>query len=57
MSRVTRRSGTKSLTCMECQRRVKSKAGSSPRTVLSFRGKSKARLDRHLAEAHGRGAS
>ncbi len=55
MSRVTRRSGTKSLTCMECQKRVRVKQGVSPRTVLSFRGKGAARLARHLREVHGPG--
>lgn len=54
MSRVARRAGTKALTCPECQRRARVKQGSSPRTVLSFRGKSQARLDRHLKEVHGR---
>lgn len=51
MSRVGRRAGTKALTC---QRRARVKQGSSPRAVLSFRGKSRARLDRHLKEVHGR---
>lgn len=55
MSRVTRRNGTKSLTCFECQKQVKAKAGVSPRTVMSFRGKGRARLMRHLAEVHGPG--
>ena len=54
MSRVTRRASTKALVCMECQRRVKGKSGSTPRTVLSFRGQSQARLDRHMREVHGR---
>lgn len=53
MSRVTRRAGTKSLTCPECARQVKGKQGTSPRTVMTFRGKSRARLRRHLAEVHG----
>ncbi len=54
MSRVTRRAGTKALVCMECQRQVKDKAGKTARTVMSFRGKSRARLERHLKEVHGR---
>lgn len=54
MSRVTRRAGTKSLPCMECQKHVKAKQGVSPRTVMSFRGKGRARLERHLREVHGK---
>lgn len=54
MSRVQRRAGTKALVCMECQRGVKGKPGVSARTVMSFRGKTQARLDRHLREVHGR---
>jgi hypothetical protein len=54
MSRVGRRAGTKSLTCMECQKHVKAKSGTSPRTVMSFRGRGPARLARHLREVHGR---
>jgi hypothetical protein len=54
VSRVTRRAGTKSLVCAECQRHVKVKQGLSPRTVMTFRGKGRARLDRHLREVHGR---
>jgi hypothetical protein len=53
VSRVTRRAGTKALTCMECQKHIKPKAGTSPRTVMSFRGKGRARLERHLREVHG----
>lgn len=54
MSRVSRRAGTKALVCGPCQKRVKVKAGISPRTVMSFRGQSRARLDRHLREVHSR---
>lgn len=53
MSRATRRAGTKSLVCMECQRKAKAKAGKSQRNVMSFRGKGRARLARHLREVHG----
>lgn len=53
MSRVTRRAGIKALVCMECQKHVKAKAGVSPRTVMSFRGKGRARLERHLRDVHG----
>ena len=56
MSRVSRRAGTKALVCMECQRGVKGKSGVSPRTVMSFRGKSQARLDKHMREVHRRAA-
>jgi hypothetical protein len=52
MSRVSRRAGTKALVCGPCQRGVKAKTGTSPHTVMSFRGKSQARLDRHLREKH-----
>jgi hypothetical protein len=57
MSRVSRRAGTKALTCHECQRRVKGKPGSTARTVLSFRGKGRARLARHIRDAHYRETS
>ncbi len=57
MSRVTRRAGTKALVCMHCQRQVKDKAGKTTRTVMSFRGKSLARLMRHLREVHGQQGS
>jgi len=55
MSRAGRRAGTKALTCMQCQKHIKTKTGSSPRTVMSFRGKSRARLERHLRDVHGPG--
>lgn len=53
MSRVSKRAGTKALTCMACQRKVKGGTGRSTRTVMSFRGQSQARLDRHIKEVHG----
>jgi hypothetical protein len=53
MSRVGTRSGHKSLPCMECQKQVKAKTGSTSRMALSFRGKGQARLERHLADVHG----
>ena len=56
MSRVSRRNGTKALACMECQRMYGAKPGTEQRTVMSFRGKSLARLERHLREVHGKGA-
>lgn len=52
-SRVSRRAGTKSLTCMPCQKNVKPKQGVASKTVMSFRGKGRARLEKHLREAHG----
>ena len=55
MSRVTRRAGTKALVCMDCQKHIKAKSGVSPRTVMSFRGRGRARLERHLREVHGAG--
>lgn len=55
MSRVTRRAGTKALVCMDCQKHIKVKSGVSPRTVMSFRGKGRARLERHLREVRGPG--
>jgi hypothetical protein len=55
MSRVTRRAGTKALVCTECNRNVKGKPGTSSKNVMSFRGQSQARLDRHLRDVHGRG--
>lgn len=51
-SRVSRRAGTKSLTCMACQRKVKGGSGKQTRTVLSFRGKGKTALDKHIAKVH-----
>ena len=54
MSRVSRRAGTKALVCMECQKQVKTKPGVAAKTVMSFRGKGRARLERHLREVHGR---
>lgn len=53
MSRVTRRAGTKALACAACQRAVRAKQGTSPKTVMSFRGQGAARLARHMAEVHG----
>ncbi len=55
MSRVGRRAGTKSLACPECQRLYGHNPNKEPRTILSFRGKGRARLERHLAEVHGPG--
>jgi hypothetical protein len=52
MSRVTRRAGTKALACSECQRSVKGKQGSTPKTVMSFRGKGKSRLLLHIEQVH-----
>ena len=54
MSRVTRRAGTKALVCTECQRVVKGKQGSAPKTVMSFRGRSRARLLKHINDVHRR---
>ena len=55
MSRVSRRAGTKSHACMECQKLYGHNPNKDPRTILSFRGKGKARLERHLREVHGPG--
>lgn len=55
MTRTQRRAGTKALVCHDCQRRVKPNPGRQTRTVMSFRGKSLARLERHLREVHGHG--
>ncbi len=55
MSRVGRRAGTKALACMECQRVYGGKPNKDQRTILSFRGKGRARLERHLREVHGPG--
>lgn len=52
MSRVSRRAGTKALVCMQCQRKVKGGSGRQTRTVMSFRGYSQARLDKHIREVH-----
>lgn len=49
MSRVGRRSGTKALVCMECQRAVK---GTQAKIRTSFRGQSQERLDRHIRDVH-----
>lgn len=50
MSRVSRRSGTKALVCQHCVRLCKD--GKNARNVGSFRGRSQARLDRHIQEVH-----
>lgn len=52
MTRVSKRAGTKSLVCMECQKAVKTKPGISAKIRLNFRGKSAARLNRHIEEVH-----
>ena len=55
-SRVSRRAGTKSLVCMACQRKVKGGTGKQTRTVMSFRGKGRAALNRHIARVHSTAA-
>jgi hypothetical protein len=57
MSRVGRRAGTKSLACPECQRLYGGKPNKDPRTIMSVRGKSRARLNKHLRDVHGKTVS
>jgi hypothetical protein len=55
MSRIGKRASTKALVCFECSKGVKPKAGVASRVPLTFRGKSQARLNKHLKDVHGYG--
>lgn len=52
MTRVSRRAGSKALVCFECVKATRKNPGKTARNVGSFRGRSIARLNRHIQEVH-----